>query len=297
MSVSTVATGLLADVTAGVSFDIPAVDLSSPVFSLPGDETAEFYQAVTRIAIDAITDGDVNGTGAFDKFMAAGKAHLMVEYDKGRITGAEFTKAYIALMELAMSNATQFILAREETFWNAQKGQIDAIIGRAKLEQERLLTAQVQIEANNAKATYAKTVLSLANEGVTYDQGKFTLDTILPKNGLILDGQKSKIDAELLIIPKQGALVDEQLEAARAQTMDTRTDGVTVITGSIGKQKDLYSQQITSYQRDAETKAAKIFSDAWITQKTIDEGLTAPNMFTNASVDQVLGGLKTNLGL
>ncbi|MBQ5153795.1 hypothetical protein EGM85_11085, partial [Macrococcus caseolyticus] len=63
------------------------------------------------------------------------------------------------------------------------------------------------------------------------------------------------------------------------------------------KQKELYTQQITSYQRDAEVKAAKLFTDAWITQKTIDEGLTPPNGFTNASVDDVLSTVKRNNSL
>lgn len=66
------------------------------------------------------------------------------------------------------------------------------------------------------------------------------------------------------------------------------------MVGSIGKQKALYDQQITSYQRDAEVKAAKIFSDAWITQKTIDEGLTAPSALQNASLDRILTVIKTN---
>lgn len=60
----------------------------------------------------------------------------------------------------------------------------------------------------------------------------------------------------------------------RAQT-DVRTDGSTV-TGAVGKQKDLYSQQITSYQRNSELSAARVFSDAWITQKTIGRGFVAP---------------------
>ena len=86
------------------------------------------------------------------------------------------------------------------------------------------------------------------------------------------------------------------MESARAQTLDTRTDGLAV-SGSVGKQKALYSQQITSYQRDAEVKAAKLFTDAWITQKTIDEGLTAPSNFANDSVNTILGVLKANNGL
>lgn len=61
-------------------------------------------------------------------------------------------------------------------------------------------------------------------------------------------------------------------------------------------QIDLYKQQIISYQRDAEVKAARIFTDAWITMKTIDEGLTAPNGFVNDRIDDVLATLRNANG-
>ena len=70
-------------------------------------------------------------------------------------------------------------------------------------------------------------------------------------------------------------------------------DGTTV-TGLLGKQKELYSQQITSYKRDAEVKAGKLWIDAWITMKTIDEGLLPPDQFTNTEINEVLATLKTN---
>ncbi|MNT93606.1 hypothetical protein D3C72_2351200 [compost metagenome] len=86
------------------------------------------------------------------------------------------------------------------------------------------------------------------------------------------------------------------MEAQRGQTLDLRSDGATV-TGVMGQQKVLYAQQVTSYQRDAEVKAAKLFTDAWITQKTMDEGLLPPDGFTNASVDTILTALKANNNL
>ena len=58
----------------------------------------------------------------------------------------------------------------------------------------------------------------------------------------------------------------------------------------------LYKQQVVSYQRDAEVKAGRIFTDAWITMKTIDEGLTAPNGFTNERIDDVLKKLRDENG-
>lgn len=98
------------------------------------------------------------------------------------------------------------------------------------------------------------------------------------------------------LLPAQHQMVLEQVEGARAQTLNTRTDG-TVVVGLIGKQKDLYTQQIDSYQRDAEVKAAKMFIDSWVTQKTIDEGLTAPTSLQNASVDMIMQRIKVNNGL
>jgi len=97
------------------------------------------------------------------------------------------------------------------------------------------------------------------------------------------------------ILPAQFALVAEQGDAQRAQTSDTRLDGVP-IAGVMGAQEALYKQQIISYQRDAEVKAAKIFTDAWITQKTIDDGLLPPNGFTNDSVNLVLTSIMSNNG-
>ena len=99
-----------------------------------------------------------------------------------------------------------------------------------------------------------------------------------------------------MIMPQQHELLVEQTEVQRAQTLDTRSDGSTVV-GAVGKQKDLYSQQIKSYQRDSELKAAKLFADAWTVQKTVDEGFVAPANFQNPSLDSVLGHIKTNNNL
>jgi len=104
-------------------------------------------------------------------------------------------------------------------------------------------------------------------------------------------------------------LLPEQYEAARAQTLDTRSDGTPVL-GILGKQKEyqdkqmdvadtqiqLYNQQIDSYKRDAEVRSGRLWIDAWITQKTIDEGLLPPEGFSNANLDDVLEVIKVNNG-
>lgn len=176
-----------------------------------------------KVSLADLTAKVGENTAVFDGVMASVYSHLGGEFEKGRITGADYTKAYIALTGSALSAAVQFLLGKDTAFWQA---------------------VLVRQQAINAEA--------------------------------------------------QKALIVEQTEVQRAQTMNTRLDGVTTVTGAIGKQKDLYTQQITSYMRDSELKAAKIFADAWITQKTLDEGLTAPTNFTNATVDIVLSKIRTN---
>ena len=207
--------------------------------------------------------------------MESAHNHLKAEFKANRITGGEYTKAYIAMMESCMSNAVQFLLGRDQAYWAAAMAQIQAVTARVQLATSKAQFVLAKIQALSAKSEYALTKMKIATESETYCAALFNADQMLPQ---------------------QLKLLTEQTEAQRAQTLDTRTDGA-VVKGSVGKQKELYSQQITSYQRDAEVKASKLFTDAWITQKTIDEGLNPPNGFTNASIDTILTKLKSNNGL
>lgn len=377
------ANALFDQLAEGVNITIPDIDLSGPEYDFPFDDKSELYQAVTRPSICDITTGDVKGEGAFDKIMQSVAEHLKGEYDSSRITGAEYTKAYIALVESSMGNATQFVLSRDMSFWQAQQAQLAAITARIQMQTAKVQMAQLLYSALREKAAYVlakmqalgaaadyktseynlenilplqKDMLvkqnsgqTLQNEGydidnrtknytlvntlpkqlemlvvqitgqetqneglITENQTKvYTLNTIMPLQRNLLSGQ---VDAQAMqtegydldnqiknfnvatMLPKQFTLLSEQVEAARAQTLDTRTDGVPVV-GSLGKQKELYSQQITSYQRRSEMDAAKFWVDAWTVQKTIDEGLTPPTNFTNTNVDQVLSKIRTNNNL
>jgi hypothetical protein len=47
----------------------------------------------------------------------------------------------------------------------------------------------------------------------------------------------------------------------------------------------LYAQQVVSYQKDSQLKAAKVFSDVWITCRSIEEGFPLPKQFDYLSTD------------
>lgn len=219
---------------------IPTLDLSGAKYEVPGNETAVLYSAISKLTNADLVSDDVAGLGAFNALMRGFSVFLKAEYNANRITGAEYTKAFIALSEAAMTNAAQYLLNRDQSFWQAQAAQVATITARVNLETS-----------------------------------KYNVSNLMPA---------------------QLTLLREQIEAQRAQTLDTRVDG-TAVSGTMGKQRELYNQQITSYQRDSEVKAAKMFVDGWITRKTLDEGLATPEGFANTSLDEVLTALKTNNSL
>lgn len=280
----TLANSLFTSLTAGLDFTIPEVDPDLPLFDQPGT-TGPIYGSVSPITINELTTG-VGGTGVFDKLMVSITNHLKVEYENNRISGAEYTKAYIGLVAAALQTAQSFLLSRDQAYWQAllvqaqaKAADVEAVSARINLEAARVLLARGQYEAATAEVNFALTKMKVATEDATY-------------NNLSLQGEGIDYTNDN-ILPQQKKLLEEQTEVQRAQTMNTRSDGTTTITGSIGKQKDLYTQQIESYKRDAETKVAKIFTDAWITQKTIDEGLLAPSQFQNTAVNDVLTRIRT----
>jgi UDP-N-acetylglucosamine enolpyruvyl transferase len=261
---------------------VDPLDLTSNVYNIPSDINSAAYAEIKRLANADYTTGAIDGTGTFDVMMQGVKAQLKEEFDKGRITAAEYTKTYVALVQVVMQNATQFLLGRDQAYWQAVNAQIAAVTARVNLEMVKYQALTARIQAETAKADLALTKAKIGTEDAQYGQLKYNIDNLMP--------------VQLQVAQNQVKLVGEQVEVQRAQTLDTRTDNYPVV-GVLGQQKALYAQQIVSYKRDSEQKAAKIFSDAWVTQKTIDEGLTAPNSFTNAVVDEVMNALKNNNGL
>ena len=357
------ANALMTALLGNENFELPDIDMSGTDWDLPGGINNPALGELPRLTNDDLTTKVVDGDGTFDYLMTSVKAHLLVEFKANRITGAEYVKAYIALTEAAMSNATQFLINRDQAFWQAATSQMNLLVSRAQLAIAKASFVNQKFDALTAKANYSLTKLKLSTESVGYCTAQYNLSTMLPQQFILLkeqttnqveqtknqvehtklvveqtesqrsqttdtrtDGlpvtgltgkQKALYEQQIILLKEQTKnqveqtknqveqtklttgqikLVAEQMESQRSQTMDTRTDGLPV-TGLTGKQKALYEQQITSYKRDAEVKAAKLFTDAWITQKTIDEGLSPPANFANPSLDGILGTLKVNNAL
>ena len=267
------ASELMLALLTGEDVSIPTIDFSGSEYSIPGDINSDAYDVLVRLSDSDLTTGAINGTGAFDKLMVGVAAQLQREYDAGRITGVEYTKAYIALTGSALSSSLQYLLSRDAAYWQAVQAQAASVTARVQLATAKAQNAAAQLEAMNIRSNYALTKLRLAKEDTEFASAKYNLEEILPTQKLNLQ---------------------EQAEAQRAQTMDTRSNGVTAVTGSIGKQNALYAQQIISYQKDSQLKAGKIFSDIWTVQKTVDESPDVPDAFGYETINDVMQTIITS---
>lgn len=398
MAVSDFDTEVLANalhtaLSADADFTLPDLDLTGVEFTLPTDTSENpLYGDIDPLTEGDLTDRTIGGVGLFDGLMVAVMKHLREEYDEGRITGREYSTAYVAAMQGAMANAVQYLQTSQQSYWQAmliqqqaRAAEIASYSAKVELEALKARAMTARIEANTAAANYSLTKMKLVTEDIAYGlaesqkvrvdyentnilpgqyaqllkqtaQLDYELVNLMPKQVLkiqsdidvgsgqisqmtaqtnqvlyqtatMLPAQKLGIDMDTAlktyqhdtvlpaevasvtadtigkvytndyILPEQYQNLQEQTESNRAKTLDTRTDGVTPIAGAIGKQKDLQTQQIDSYQRDAEAKVAKMLLDTWITQKSLDEGLTAPYAIDDANINAALDAIKANLSI
>lgn len=113
------------------------------------------------------------------------------------------------------------------------------------------------------------------------------------KEGLVLDGQKCKLDAEFDVLMEtklkviaETALLNQKKATEQAQITALGVDADSVI----GKQKALYTAQADGFTRDAEQKAAKIMVDSWNVRRTTDEATVADgvNLLSDVNIGRAI---------
>jgi hypothetical protein len=299
---ATLFNGLIVDAPALPDFPpSPVIDIEVPD-ALPTDLTEE----IVIPTIDELTSGAVAGDGVFDRIMSALNAHIESQYNKGVITQSDVAKVYVAAIETAFPQAVQFLLASQNSFWQAKLVQIqaqNAWLERAKLNAE-IQTAKLvaykaqadaftaQVNATTAQATYANAKLALVSalqqinsqettEAVNqaqYDAAYIQTHSTLPGGGTI-GGMAEKdlaLKSEQITTQQaQQGLLEAQTNVQRAQTHDTNSD-TTPVAGIIGVQKDLYNQQIESYEQDGKNKGVKLVADLWTSAKALDDSVQSP---------------------
>lgn len=286
---------------AGADLNLPTINLDG--YTVPAFVALPALPMPQALNLDQLTEGSIEGQGVFDKIMKAYDAHLKEQYQRNRITGDAYAKTYAAMVESAMGAAIQFLLQKDQTYWTAVTAQQNAYLANAQLARAVIEadTARVQMamalaQMKNEQAAYALTKAKVATEEMAYCSAQYDLTSLKPQQLNQLIEETNNLSKQGLVLDEQKLLVKEQMEQTRAQTLDKRTDNC-IVTGLMGTQRQLYAQQIDSYKRDQEHKYLKILTDAWVTQKTMDEGLVAPSSFTNASIDSVMSHYRTNTNL
>ena len=102
------------------------------------------------------------GTGVFDDIMEAVNGNIKVQYDTGRITGAEYAHVYLGSMQAAMSEAMKFVMNKQLV-----EKQIEA-------QDVKIALDEVQLAENSEKWGIQKQVLNnqltMSNVDVQYKE-------------------------------------------------------------------------------------------------------------------------------
>lgn len=257
---------------------------------------------MAEILTSDITEGTIPGNGVFDELQKAVNAHLVQEYNKGRITGPEYSEVYLGGLQASIQQAIAFLL------------------GKQKADQEaELLKAKI------------------ITEGLVQDKISAEIVHIGKQNDLI-DAQIDKINAEIKVIEKQEEEAEAKIWVVKAQVSDDMTitaaptqlnEGILGRTGQkinaetalltekkvsesaqtkevahpesiLGKETLLRDRQADGFLRDAEQKLSKIVGDSFAVQFTTLDGLgeqgVLPSAFDTNGINSILNKAMEGIG-
>lgn len=132
---------------------------------------------MANITIAEVTDGIVAGTGAFDVMQKAVLAHVVAEYQSGRITGKEYATVYLGALQSSLASAVQFVLGKQAADKEAEKSAAEILLLNQKAATEEAQTLET--------TTYGSTPGSVA--GVILKQKNLILNQT---EGFIRDAEQ-----------------------------------------------------------------------------------------------------------
>ena len=279
--------------------------------------------AVT-LDITKLTECTLEGSGVLDKLLLTARVHLQDEFQQGRITGKEYSNAYIAIYDRMVQSAIAYTLAAEKAPYEIAQLEAQTALTeeqRKQIEEEtryRLPAEIQQIQAQTALTTQQKT--NLAAEGLnipkqgalidaqviaTLREGELKEKQILlaEKELLLRDKELSIKEQQLLLTAEELLLKAEEIEVAKAQgelytqkviTEKAQVDNSVVGAGSvIDTNNKLLNAQADAYEKEQVIKAVKLAMDTFITGYTNGDrwGNTA-----NLQNDNTLGKLMERMG-
>ena len=280
----------------------------------------------TTVTLDItkLTECTLEGSGVLDKLLYTARVHLQDEFQQGRITGKEYSNAYIAIYDRMVQSAIAYTLAAEKAPYEIAQLEAQTALTeeqRKQVEEEtryRLPAEIQQIQAQTALTTQQKANLeadrlNIPKQGELIDaqviatlrEGALKEKQILlaEKDALLRDKELSIKEQQLLIAAQELLLKAEEIEVAKSQaklyaqkviTEKAQVDSSVVGTGSvIDTNNKLLKAQADAYEKEQVIKAVKLAMDTFITGYTNGDrwGNTA-----NLQNDNTLGRLMERMG-
>lgn len=279
--------------------------------------------AVT-LDITKLTECTLEGSGVLDKLLHTARVHLQDEFQQGRITGKEYSNAYIAIYDRMVQSAIAYALAAEKAPYEIAQLEAQTTLieeQRKQVEEEtryRLPAEIQQIQAQTALTTQQKSNLkadglNIPKQGELIDaqviatlrEGDLKEKQVLlaEKEILLRDKEISLKEQQLLLTTEELRLKAEEIEVAKAQvelyaqkviTEKAQVDSSVVGAGSvIDTNNKLLNAQADAYEKEQVIKAVKLAMDTFITGYTNGDrwGNTA-----NLQNDNTLGKLMERMG-
>lgn len=234
----------------------------------------------TPITLADLTSGTTTGSGVFDTLMKANKAHLEQEFNANRITGADYAKAYLAMVESTMQGSISFLVERDQISLKADLLAAQVVNAGA---QKDLLIAQTATEVQQKlNLTSQKLQIEAQTELIAQQEANALLEAAnIPKQGLLIDAQKSEVTqrttnlvAEALNIPKQGALIDAQKDLALQNKLNAVTENTVLVAQEckLRAEYDLTMASVTKTGKESDLLTQKMLTEkAQITELGVDD--------------------------
>ena len=205
-------------------------------------------------------------SGLFDQLMIAMKAHIHEEYKQQRITSADYSRVFLGIMESALANTSQFLIAG--LLLDLQKQKIEAEIRLIDLEGEKL---RFEIDF-----MYPAQLLKLQQEGLLIAAQIKLADAQILKT----EAEIQKIAAEILMLESQKLLIDAQINkinkeieflTAKIATEWANTTENFVPGSVIGRQTTLLKAQQLGFSGELHAKVAKLHADYAAVYESVNE--------------------------
>ena len=128
---------------------------------------------IMPVTVDDITQGNVTGTGIFDKLMATVAAQLQAEFKADRITQTDYGQVYVSALNNTLGQAIQFLLTKDQATLQAatlaaqyekialEKLQLEYQIAQIQ-QQTLLIQSQILTDAAQRGLIEQKTVTEVA---------------------------------------------------------------------------------------------------------------------------------------